>query len=159
MTSNLQSTRRTSYSSASSRRTILCVDPDGLHGNNLYDTWQQLRLADELHIAHSPEEAIRFLDSAGNGSGPGFPVAIVLDPDATGEETGPLVRELKHRCAAESVPVVFWTRNGEMYRVLEGRTVDSVLEKPMILRLIHALDEACGLTIQRFDSGPGSSTK
>ena len=34
-------------------RTVLCVDPDASYAEMLHNAWQQLRLADDLRVAHS----------------------------------------------------------------------------------------------------------
>jgi CheY-like chemotaxis protein len=140
------------------RRVVLVVDADSSYADTLSSTWSQLRLADELRVVQSREEALNFLhDSFGsNGSAP--IAAVVLDPDATGEDTGAFLREVRKHWGKTRVPTVFWTRDGEKYDVLEGRGVDSVLKKPMVLRLIQALDTACQLRVQRFSPFAGSST-
>lgn len=136
--------------SAPEHRSILCVDPDASYADILRDAWSQLHLADELHVLNSRETALEFLGSACGENGQRPLAAVVLDPEATGEETGPFVREVRKHCGKDAVPIVFWSQDGDKYRVLEGRGVESVLKKPMVLRLIQELDAACQLRVQSF---------
>ncbi len=139
------------------RRTILCVDPDASCAGILHEAWSQLRLADTLHVVPDQEEALKFLASAHGENGQGSLAAVVLDPDATGEETGPFMRKVRKYGGKDAVPIVFWSQDGDKYRVLEGRGVESILKKPMVLRLIQALDAACQLRVQRFHPYKGNS--
>lgn len=135
-------------------RTVLCVDPDASYAEMLHNAWQQLRLADDLRVAHSREEALALLDAALDGGS--CPAAVVLDPEATGEETGAFMREMRKHCGRAKVPIIFWSQDSEKYEVLEGLGVDSVLKKPAVLRLIQSLDEVCELSVDQFQPFPGN---
>lgn len=115
--------------SAVGRRSVLCVDPDESYAVMLHDVWQQLQLADDLHIVRSQEEALAFLDAARSGNT--LTAAIVLDPEATGEATGAFVRALRKRCGKKRVPIMFWSRDSQKYEVLEGRGIESVHRNSM----------------------------
>ncbi|MCF7838858.1 MAG: hypothetical protein K9N49_09540 [Candidatus Marinimicrobia bacterium] len=137
-------------SRAPRRRTILCVDSDAAYASLLHDAWRQLHLADELRLARNRASALAFLRSLQGRNGHSPLAAVVLDPEATGEETGAFLRELRALCREQAIPIVFWSRDGEKYGLLEGRGVAAVLKKPMVLRLIQVLDATCQLRVQRF---------
>ncbi|MEJ2720514.1 MAG: hypothetical protein P8181_05165 [bacterium] len=128
------------------RRTILFVDND-TYAEALRDAWFELRLADDFKVVSDGEEALAMLRNAA-GNGTGSPIAaVVLDPDITGEDTGAFLRQVRSSIPGNHTPVVFWTWDTDKYRVLEGRGVDSVLEKPMFLRLIQTLVMSCHLRV------------
>ena len=137
-------------------RTVLCVDPDASYAEMLHNAWQQLRLADDLRVAHSREEALALLDAALDGGN--CPAAVVLDPEATGEETGAFMREVRKHCGRAKVPIVFWSQDSEKYEVLEGLGVESVLRKPGVLRLVQSLHEVCELSVHSFLPFPGDQS-
>lgn len=135
---------------AETPRTILLVDNDAFHVEALRSAWSQLRLSDELHVAGDHENALRFLRRAAKDKKAGRVAAIVLDPNATGEETGAFLREVRSNYARHVAPVLLWTRDRRKYGVLEGQNVISVLQKTMVLKVIASLDEACRLRMHRF---------
>ncbi len=137
-------------------RTVLCVDRDETCAGMLQDAWMQLRFADHLHIVPSQEEASAFLCSVDVQGGPAPLAAVILDPEATGEATGAFVRQVRTHCGKDMVPIMLWSRESRTYKVLEGRSVESVLSKPMVLRLIQSLDAACDLRIQHFKPFTGN---
>lgn len=139
-------------------RTVLCVDPDPSCAAALQDAWAQLHLADDLHIVGSQEGALDFLSSAQSRSEQGSVAAVVLDPDATGEESGLFVYEVRKHCGKEPVPILLWSRDSDKYKELEGRDVEGVIKKPKVLRLIQSLDEACRLRVRHFRPFTGSSS-
>lgn len=124
------------------RRTILFVDNDA-YADALRDVWSQLRLTAELRVASTHEKALSVLRDASKESSGAPLAAIVLDPEVTGEATGSFLREVQDAVTKHGAAVVLWTRDIAKYGILEGRGADSVLQKPMFLRLIRALDEAC----------------
>lgn len=128
-------------------RCILLVDGNG-GGAPLTDAWRQLRLCDDLNIVADPEKAVSLLREAGHTFSP--VAALVLDPETTGEGTGDFLRRVRTTSSGKPVPIVFWSRDHTKYRALEGRGVVSVVPKPMVLRVIQALDEACGLRKRHF---------
>ena len=132
------------------RRVVLYVDSDGSYADTLSSAWSQLRLDEDLHVVAGRKQALDFLSDTHNRNGSPAVAAVILDPDVTGEETGEFLRKIRRRCPGTPAPVVFWTRDGEKYQVLEGRGVNAVLQKPAVLRMIAALDGACRLRIQRF---------
>lgn len=137
-------------------RTVLCVDPDETYARMLHDAWMKLQFADDLHIVRSPAEAVAFISSDAVQLGLVPLAAVILDPAAIGEETGAFVRAMRKYCGKDSVPLVFWSQDSEKYEVLEGRGVELVLKKPMVLRLIHALDRACQLSVKHFKPFAGN---
>jgi len=139
------------------RRTVLFVDHDPEHTLALCNAWSQLRLADELRLAESRDEALEMLQKAGKNKDIPPVAAVVLDPETTGEGTGQFMRDVRKYCGGAKTPVVFWSRNGQQYEVLEGLGVESILRKPMVLRLIQALDAACHLKTHDFPPFPGSA--
>ena len=134
-------------------RAVLCVDTDASYADMLHKAWQQLRLANDLHIARSREEALDILDAALDGGS--RPAAVVLDPEATGEETGAFMREVRQHCGRGKVPIIFWSQDSEKYEVLEGLGVESVLRKPGVLRLVQSLHEVCEISVHSFLPFPG----
>ena len=132
------------------RRIVLYVDGDASYADSMRSVWSQLRLDEGLHIVVGREQALEFLSDADGKNGAPDVAAVILDPDATGDETGDFMREIRRRLSGRPAPVVFWTRDGAKYQVLEGKGVDAVLQKPMVLRLIAALDGACRLRVQPF---------
>ena len=138
-------------------RTVLCVDRDETCAGMLQDAWMQLRFADHLHVVHSQEEASAFLCTV-DVQGRSAPLAaVILDPEATGEATGAFVRQVRTHYGKDLVPIMLWSRDSRTYKVLEGRSVESVLSKPMVLRLIQSLDAACKLRVQHFQPFAGNS--
>lgn len=73
---------------AGTSRIILLVDNDGSHGEALRRAWSQLRLSELLHVYSKHEDALQFIRNAEKDKDAAPIAAIVLDPDATGEETG-----------------------------------------------------------------------
>lgn len=134
-------------------KTVLYVDPDESCAVMLHDVWKRLHLVDDLHVVRSREEALAFLDSAEIGNV--HLAAIVLDPEAVGEATGTFVRALRKRCGKSRVPIMFWSHDSEKYEVLEGRGIESVHKKPMVLHLIQSLDAACQPAPKTFSRHPG----
>ena len=139
------------------QRTVLFVDRDKEHTLALCNAWSQLRLADELRVAESREQALEMLQAAAEKKDVPPVAAVVLDPEITGEDTGAFMRDVRKYCGGDRTPVVFWSRNGQQYEVLGGLGVESVLRKPMVLRLIQALDSACPLKTQPFPPFPGNA--
>jgi hypothetical protein len=76
--------------------------------------------------------------------------AVVLDPEATGMETDHFLRAVRSNSGSKRMPVVVWSadRNARAWRAKSG--VATVVPKPMFLRLIQALDKACGLRMSSF---------
>lgn len=139
-------------------RTILVVENDETCGRELQEAWRRLRLDDKLRIVKSRQEALEVLrDSVERGSNP--VAAVVLDPDATGEETGRFLREIRAVASGEHCPVTLWAREGLGYEALDGASVDSVEHKPMILRLIQTLDGLCDLRSRKFAPYAGGVNK
>ena len=143
-------------SGAQDRRIILYMEPDPSFAETLHDAWVQFQFADALHIVHSCDEALQFLNSIQGSRGDAPVAAVVLDPDATGEDTGAFVRDVRKYCGNAQVPIVFWSRNSDKYKVLEGLGVESVLHKPMVMRLIQSLDAACKLKVQHVQPFAGN---
>ncbi len=135
-------------------RTVLCVDRDETCAGMLQDAWMQLQFADDLHIVRSQEEALAFLRCAETEQVP--LAAVILDPEATGDETGAFVQEVRKHCGKDAVPIMFWSRDSKKHKVQESRSVESVLKKPMVLRLIQSLDTACRLRVRHFKPFAGN---
>ena len=126
---------------ATPNRTILFVDNDG-YASALRDVWPELGLGANLKVMQHYEDALTILwDAELKGNGASI-TAIVVDPEVTGEETGVFLRQVQDTASDNHVPLLLWTRDVERYDVLEGSAVDLVLQKPMFLRLIRALDSA-----------------
>ena len=102
------------------QRTVLFVDRDKEHTLALCNAWSQLRLADELRVAESREQALEMLQAAAEKKDVPPVAAVVLDPEITGEDTGAFMRDVRKYCGGDRTPVVFWSRNGQQYEVLEG---------------------------------------
>ena len=119
-------------------------------GGPLKAAWRQLGLYDDLRIVADPEKAVSLFREAEAGNAAAPVAAVVLDPETTGEGTGDFLRRVRETSSGNPVPIVFWSRDHAKYRALEGREVVSVVPKPMVLRVIQALDEACGLRKRPF---------
>lgn len=130
------------------RRTILVVDSNWHDARALQDAWDRLGLLDELRVVGDRVQALEVLRRLNRHkrADKSPPVAaVVLDPEMTGETTGDFMRAVRRSAGRKQAPVLFWTRDGEKYEVLEGRGVESVLPKETVLRLIQTLDEVCSL--------------
>ena len=136
-------------SNEAARRYVLLVDGNG-GGGPLKAAWRQLGLNDDLRIVADPEKAVRLLREAETGSAAAPVAALVLDPETTSEGTGDFLRRVRTTLSGNPVPIVFWSRDHSKYRALEGGEVVSVVPKPMVLRVIQALDGACGLRKRPF---------
>ncbi len=139
-------------------RVIVVVDDDAALMEQLKRVWLQLQVADDLHVFSNATDAERDLqDLAAQNNMP--PVAaIVLDPDVAGEQTGAFLRAVRHYYGKYQTPVIMWTRDRAKYKVLDGCGADSVLRKPMVLRVIQALDATCQLNWNRFAPYPGNQS-
>ena len=137
-------------------RTVLCVDRDETCAGMLQDAWMQLQFADDLHIVRSQAEAMAFLRSAELEQVP--LAAVIVDPEATGDDTGAFVREVRKHCGKDAVPIMFWSRDSKKHKAQEGRSVASVHKKPMVLRLIQSLDTACRLRVKHFKPFAGNGS-
>lgn len=135
-------------------RAVLLVNSDDNYATALRQAWAKLQLTDKLTVVPEREHALEVLRDAQQDRKNPAVAAIVLDPEATGEETGDFMREVRRHSGDHGVPLVFWTRDGRKYEALVERGVDSVSEKPMVLRLIHALDSACHLNSERLTPSP-----
>lgn len=131
------------------RRYILLVDGDG-GAAPLKAAWRQLRLCGDLPIVPDPEKAVSLLREVEAGTAAEPVGAVVLDPETTGEGTGDFLRRARETSSGNPVPIVFWCRDREKCRALEGRGLASIVPKPMVLRVIQALDKACGLRKRPF---------
>lgn len=128
-------------------RTVILVADNDRYTGSLRGIWSQLHLQDGLDVVSDRRKAVEKIAQArANPDAPDV-AAVILEPETTGEETGQFLREIRGAVPERHVPVVFWTRDGKKYDVLEGNGVDSVLQKPRVLRLIHALDSACQLRV------------
>lgn len=130
------------------RRTILFVDNDS-YADALRNAWVQLRLADELKVVPDRDKALELLRDAADGRADKPIAVIVVDPEMTGEDTGEFLRQVRRTASVHRAPVMLWTGDAERYRVLEGKSVDAVLQKPMFLRLFQTLLTACQLKVRK----------
>ena len=139
----------TQKSNKGSTRCVLVIDSDEKAAQALKEAWERLKLSEELQFVSDRDEAMKIVRTNGKQKSAARMVGVVMDPETTGEETGPFLRELRKHFGSQMTPVVFWTRDGKMYEVLEGRGVESVQRKPAILRVIQALDSACTLKVRQ----------
>lgn len=130
------------------QRTILVVDRNDKCDETLKEAWSRLGLVDELKVEGDSDKALNTLRDGLKARGRRPVAAVVLDPEATGEDTGSFLREVRKSASRRELPVLLWTRDGETYDLLAGKGVDTVLRKPMVLRLIQSLDSACDLRVR-----------
>lgn len=132
-------------------RLVLAVEGDTDYVQALREAWTQLGVRNGLRIVPGPDDALRILRTAaaaGNGSSQLAVVAVVLDPEMTGEQTGAFLREVRQICNGQSIPVIVWSNHASAYKILEGKGVAGAVPKPLLLPLIQELHSTSRLDVR-----------
>ncbi len=137
------------------KKTVLVIDGNAQAVEALHRAWQQLQLAENLHIVMDHDKAVDYLRDYEQkkkeySDDEEEIAAIILDPEMTGEQTGEFMREIRRNKECRDTPILFWTTEERKYQVLEGRGVDAVESKSRILRLIQKLNDECELRVRPF---------
>lgn len=143
------------------RRTVLVVDGNEKTAEALRLAWGKLQLAENLYLVMNYRDALKYLhecskEKQANGHIKDDIAAVILDPMMTGEETGNILRAIRHNEACSNTPILFWTDTNSGYEVLKGKGVDAIEYKPRILSLIQKLDAECNLRVMPFHPYTGA---